>query len=237
LEYKQVPKVEPKPVEKTPEIQPEKSSHSVKKIEGELSGKKLSLDPPPIKVQKSPKKLPKPKQQRKKVTRPKQERDRLLHPRKEKPAEVVPKSVPAPKPDHRPKATQSAQADEIYEALAVPEQDFIQREETTAKPNEHIASVAPVRILREAKPLYRKNPPPKYPRLARKRGYEGTVILEVLVDTRGRVGDLRVLESSGYKVLDRAASKSVKDWLFEPGKRGEEKVEMWVKIPLRFQIE
>jgi hypothetical protein len=29
---------------------------------------------------------------------------------------------------------------------------------------------------------------------------------------------------------------SVKAWLFEPGMRGDEKVEMWVKIPIRFQL-
>ena len=144
LEYRQVPKVEPKPVEKTPEIQPKKSPNPVKKKEGELSRKKFPLSPPLIKVQKSPKELPRPKQQRKKVTRPKQERDRSLHPKKKKPAEVIPKGVPAPKPDHPPKKeTQFAQTDEVYDALAVPEQDYIQGEGTTAKPTEQIASEAP----------------------------------------------------------------------------------------------
>ena len=84
--------------------------------------------------------------------------------------------------------------------------------------------------------MYRTNPSPHYPRLARKRGYEGTVVLEVLVDPSGRVKDLQVFKSGGYAILDKAAVASVKDGLFEPGMKGDEKVEMWVKIPIRFQL-
>jgi protein TonB len=90
--------------------------------------------------------------------------------------------------------------------------------------------------LREAVPLYRKNPSPKYPRIARRRGYQGTVVIEALVNREGKVEDLRLSHSSGYRVLDRAAMRSVKNWVFEPGRRGDEEVEMWVKIPVRFQL-
>ena len=90
--------------------------------------------------------------------------------------------------------------------------------------------------LVEAIPMYRKNPAPRYPRNARRRGYEGKVILEVLVNEEGRVEDFRIFESSGYQVLDRAAMKSVQSWLFEPGRRGDERMEMWVKVPIRFDL-
>ena len=36
--------------------------------------------------------------------------------------------------------------------------------------------------VHEATPLYRRNPVPEYPLIARKRGYQGTAVLEVLVD-------------------------------------------------------
>jgi protein TonB len=87
-----------------------------------------------------------------------------------------------------------------------------------------------------ARPLYRKNPPPKYPRLARKRGYEGTVILEVLVDEKGRVADLRVYDSSGYEILDQSARTSVEKWLFEPGTKDGRVTQMWVRVPIRFKL-
>ncbi len=92
-------------------------------------------------------------------------------------------------------------------------------------------------IVREARPLYRMNPPPRYPRIARERGYQGTVLLDVFVNSRGRVEDLRVHNSSGYQVLDEAAVSAVREWTFEPGRRGEQKVAMWVKVPVRFELE
>lgn len=88
----------------------------------------------------------------------------------------------------------------------------------------------------EAMPLYRINPEPEYPRVAKKRKYEGTVILSVLVNKEGMVENLWIFESSGYNVLDNAAQKAVKEWIFEPGKRGNEKVEQWVEVPVRFEI-
>jgi protein TonB len=91
-------------------------------------------------------------------------------------------------------------------------------------------------VVREAVPLYKVNPPPEYPRLARKRGYQGTVVLDVLVDQNGKVGDLRLFTSSGHSILDRKAMASVKEWLFEPGLKGDKKLDMWVRVPVRFEL-
>jgi protein TonB len=90
--------------------------------------------------------------------------------------------------------------------------------------------------VKKAIPIYDKNPSPEYPLIARRRGFQGTVVLEVMVDRNGRVGELRVLKSSGYKVLDRAAGESVRDWIFKPAIKGNEKIEMWVRVPICFQL-
>jgi protein TonB len=87
-----------------------------------------------------------------------------------------------------------------------------------------------------ALPIYQKNIPPQYPLLARRRGYQGKVLLELLVRKDGKVGSIRLARSSGYEALDRAAIKGVRNWLFQPAKRGDQLVEMWVKIPIRFQL-
>jgi periplasmic protein TonB len=91
-------------------------------------------------------------------------------------------------------------------------------------------------IITEAEPLYKVNPEPPYPKMARKRGYQGTVILSVLVNKEGRAENLWVFESSGYNILDNAALDAVKEWLFEPGKQGDTAVDMWVQVPVRFEI-
>ena len=75
--------------------------------------------------------------------------------------------------------------------------------------------------VHEAAPLYRLKPVPDYPLIARKRGNQGVVILEVLIDRQGKVADLHLSASSGYSVLDQAALASVKTWLSIPERGGE----------------
>lgn len=105
-------------------------------------------------------------------------------------------------------------------------------ESLAARPNSGVEKA----YAKEAVPLYLKNPPPEYPSVARRRGYEGTVVLEVLVDREGKVLDLDLFQSSGHNVLDQAAMEAVRGWLFEPARHGEEKVDMWVKVPLTFRL-
>lgn len=87
-----------------------------------------------------------------------------------------------------------------------------------------------------ARPRYRENPPPTYPELARRRQMEGTVVVEALVNGRGRVDGLNVHASSGYHLLDDAALKAVRNWLFEPGKKGGVPMAMSVLVPVRFAL-
>lgn len=114
--------------------------------------------------------------------------------------------------------------------------DQTQRESVSKETDTKGEPLSEKQIIREARPLYRSNPPPKYPALARRRGFQGNVVLEVLVGPVGNVIELHVLSSSGYPILDRAAKSSVKNWTFEPGTRGQEKVEMWVRVPIRFEL-
>jgi TonB family protein len=87
-----------------------------------------------------------------------------------------------------------------------------------------------------ATPNYKENSPPTYPLLARRRNYEGTALLDVLVKRDGAVGSIRLARSSGHKSLDQSAMRGVRKWTFHPGKRGGEAVEMWVKVPIRFRL-
>jgi len=81
------------------------------------------------------------------------------------------------------------------------------------------------------------NPPPQYPVLARRRGWEGTVHLLVLVFANGRVGDITIEKSSGYPLLDKTALKAVTRYRFVPGRQGDHPVAMQVRIPVNFRLQ
>ena len=89
----------------------------------------------------------------------------------------------------------------------------------------------------EATPRYEGNPKPPYPQVARQRGYEGTVRLEVEVLTNGRVGRIRVKATSGHEILDRSALRTVTGWRFFPAIIGGVPVTSTVIIPATFKIE
>jgi len=86
-------------------------------------------------------------------------------------------------------------------------------------------------------PRYAENPKPFYPREARKKGYEGEVVLRVEVLSNGRVGQVEVKKSSGHELLDRSALTTVKQWRFIPAKKRENAISLWVNIPIKFQLQ
>jgi protein TonB len=92
-------------------------------------------------------------------------------------------------------------------------------------------------IVTYAEPKYKENPPPHYPRVARRRGYEGRTLLRVEVLENGKVGRIEIAASSGFKSLDQAALESVEDWTFVPGTRNGKKTTQRVVVPIRFSLE
>lgn len=108
--------------------------------------------------------------------------------------------------------------------------------EKTLSEGEPVDQFASQSLISEAVPLYDRNPPPRYPQQARKRGFQGRVILKVLVGKDGRVADIGLQESSGHSILDNAALETVRDWAFTPGRRGESSVEMWIRVPMLFEL-
>lgn len=73
----------------------------------------------------------------------------------------------------------------------------------------------PVRVGLEVKePRKVKDVRPVYPPLALQGGIGGTVVLECVIDPRGRVADVRVLK--GLPLLDDAATEAVRQWVYTP---------------------
>ena len=76
----------------------------------------------------------------------------------------------------------------------------------------------------------------KYPLIARKKGWEGRVLIQAEIDRVGNVSEVKVLESSGYKVLDNASLETLKEWKFAPAKIGNKFVDDTVNIPVKFLL-
>jgi TonB family protein len=56
---------------------------------------------------------------------------------------------------------------------------------------------------------------PVYPEEARKAGTEGTIVLELKIDTKGAVEAVKILKA-GPEALNKAAVEAVKQWKYEP---------------------
>ncbi len=90
------------------------------------------------------------------------------------------------------------------------------------------AVFSPVRYARTVKP--------RYPRKARRAGWEGTTLLKVLVNPDGAPGHVALERTSGFDILDEAAVKAVRRWRFHPARRGVAPLSTWVRIPVAFRL-
>jgi protein TonB len=82
-----------------------------------------------------------------------------------------------------------------------------------------------------------RNPDPEYPSLARRRGWEGDVILGVHVDEQGQVTYVEILKTSDISALDFAAYTTVKnEWRFDPAQHGDQVVKGYVVVPISFRL-
>jgi TonB family protein len=85
----------------------------------------------------------------------------------------------------------------------------------------------PARLLASA--------PVAYPPQARSAGIESSVALEIVVDTRGRVTDARMLAPVGYG-LDEAALSAIHAYRFTPAERFGRRVSVRMRWSVRFSL-
>ena len=77
---------------------------------------------------------------------------------------------------------------------------------------------------------------PVYPEIAQEAGIEGTVVVQVFVDKKGRVKDTLVLKGIPNTGLDEAAVTAIKKTRFRPAKQRERAVGVWISIPVNFRL-
>lgn len=85
---------------------------------------------------------------------------------------------------------------------------------------------APPRVLKQVRP--------QYPQEAFVKKIEGTVLVEALVDSQGRVTRARVIQS--VPLLDAAALAACFEWRFRPAFKGGHPVATIIHMPVAFRI-
>jgi protein TonB len=85
---------------------------------------------------------------------------------------------------------------------------------------------SPPRVIKQARP--------QYPQDAFVKKVEGTVLVEALVDSQGRVARARVIQS--VPLLDAAALQAVYQWVFHPAMKHGRPVATLIHMPVAFRI-
>jgi TonB family protein len=82
-------------------------------------------------------------------------------------------------------------------------------------------------------PVYRIEP--EYSEEARKAKYQGTVVLSVIIDAKGRPTNIKVIRSLGLG-LDEKAIEAVSKWKFRPGLKDGKPVAVYASIEVNFRL-
>ena len=84
-------------------------------------------------------------------------------------------------------------------------------------------------------PVVVKEVKPQYTAKAKDARIQGTVLLECVVETDGRVGDVKVAKSLDED-LDLEAIKAARQWTFEPGKKDGKAVRVQISLEMTFSL-
>jgi periplasmic protein TonB len=139
------------------------------------------------------------------------------------------KEIPVEKP-------KPAAVEEILITKAESPAEVVQEIQKEEKKEEVLPTPETQGAITDLKELFALNPAPVYPRIARQRGWEGTVELRVFVAKDGMPSEVEVFKSSGYEALDHAAQETVRGWHFVTAQSGKLRFSSWVTIPIRFQL-
>jgi len=96
------------------------------------------------------------------------------------------------------------------------------------------AAPSPAPAAAATAPVAISQPPPVYPRAALRRREQGTVLLRIMVGPDGVPTDVSLVEGSGSRYLDRAATEAARKWRFRPAMRNGQPVSGEVRAPISF---
>ena len=136
------------------------------------------------------------------------------------------------KPLEHARSQSSASENKVVEKSAV--KDAANRDDST----QSSANVEQSVLVIDYRTLNYREPPvqPNYPRMATRRGLEGTVMLVLHISSTGQVERVLIDTSSGYSILDKAAVKAASQWYFVPAIQAGKAVAAQASIPVRFSL-
>ena len=88
----------------------------------------------------------------------------------------------------------------------------------------------------DIKPQPKKQASPQYPSAARRRGQQGFAIAEFIIDTRGKVTDVTITQSSD-PVFNRPTIQAIRSWEFAPGEKDGRKVKTRTRVKIPYTIQ
>ena len=77
---------------------------------------------------------------------------------------------------------------------------------------------------------------PVYPQSARARGIEGYVILEITINDRGALIDVKVISSKPEGIFEQVAIDAVRRWTFKPAVSSGKSIETKIKQKVNFEL-
>ncbi len=115
--------------------------------------------------------------------------------------------------------------------------DSIAFSEPKPRPPASETGSVPVRIAEGVvRPVKVFGPPPRYTEEAREARVQGAVVLQAVIDTRGDVSDVKVLQGLS-EGLDQAAVEAVRQWKFKPATLNGERVAVYYEVAVDFRLE
>ncbi len=87
----------------------------------------------------------------------------------------------------------------------------------------------------ETKPQPRKQGAPKYPSTAQRKGLEGYVVAEFIIDEHGDVSSVEVKQSSN-PVFNQPTIDAIRNWKFTPGEKDGRSVKTRTRVKIPYNI-
>lgn len=134
----------------------------------------------------------------------------------------MPDAKPAPVPDEE-------DAPKLVETAPPPPPATV--EPAPAAPG----TAAPATANAQPMQIAGQSPPPAYPAAALRRGEAGSVVVRVEVDATGYPNNVTVIQRSGSRELDRAATDAVRRWRFSPAVSNGQPVPGSIEVPFDFK--